>query len=453
MNFSGFYQREIVACFKGTYNGVEYPFVVVKRYRDDYVTYHAPSGTVMLSDCFIDGAIDRTLDMISHCEYMIKSNREYHIPDLAPADGRRILDWKYRENRRFETGEYKELPNLEMEFNADHFIHRSTQKDEEDFIAFTPSEAYGLADRQVRMRLGRYLKKFHPLMADATVARLTEKFKAELARESAPYELHFTGDKDIINDIFETKMYACGSGYESCMYGKFNRQTHRPYHVYADSPDVCVAYLTKMRDIVARTVVNCKKQEWIRTYSIESRASTTCRVLEEMLESKGYSSGDLLGCRLTKLPTCEPCLPYIDNSGMDVDDAGDYWVVVRDGEYTCDQTDGTATCNAPRCSECNRLEDDCECVYCECCDVRRYGGCDHCSTCEECDQCIEHGGCDCARCEDCNELVTASSRWTTTCSCERCDECSELTSNCDCPEPEEENEEEETNEPIPANAA
>ena len=169
------------------------------------------------------------------------------------------------------------------------------------------------------------------------------ELKAALRIKESPMELKFTTDTETINEIFETEMFACDSRYVSCMHGKFQGRSSRPYHVYADSPDVAVAYITKGGHIQARSVVSIRFKNWVRPYSISSGDSTLCHVLITMLTEAGYSEGDLTENRLTNLG--HRCLPYIDHGGMGVRDEGKYWIVCDegDGDYNCDQTDGTAT--------------------------------------------------------------------------------------------------------------
>ena len=358
-----------------------------------------------------------------------------HMPLFAPETGLETFDWHWRENCRFESKEYLPVPKVcDRTFPAEHHIHLSVSKTETDFIAYTPSEAYGLADRQVRMKFGKYLKKTFADMSDAEIQTAVTAFRAKLALAEAPATLHFATDRATINDIFETRMYACDSSYTSCMHGKFDGNSIRPYHVYADSPDVAVAYVLDKGAIVSRSVVSTKDKVWIRPYSIHSNESTCCQVLRDLLTDAGYESGNLYGNRLTKLQTSRVMLPYIDNGGCRVSDAGKYWKVVEyNGDFTADQTDGTASDDRPLCDTCRNDEDDCDCHVCECCYERTRYGCEDCSMCEHCDCCTTHGGCTCDRCSDCSEIISPRSRHTTpSCGCDRCGECYELEANCDC---------------------
>lgn len=313
--------------------------------------------------------------------------------------------WKQRESDRFNDGTYKPVP-VTLDYPDEHYVHISVKHEETDHVAYTPSDAYGQADRQVSMKFGRYLKKTFSDMTDADIQGYVTKFKSALSVQETPVTLRFATDRETINDIFEAKMYACGSSVCSCMHGKFDGDSIRPYHVYADSPDVAIAYATTEKGIVSRSVVSTKDKVYVRLYSVAyGDNDADCGTLRELLEQAGYDKGELYGNRLTKLNSDCVMLPYIDNSGRDVRDDGQYWTVVESGDYTADCTDGTATDNQDRCSGCNEPEDDCECIWCECCDERYANGCDTCSRCEHCERCVHHDRCECVRCDDCNELT------------------------------------------------
>lgn len=344
-----------------------------------------------------------------------------------------IHAWHARESAGFEDGTYKPVP-VPMDYPVAHFLHLSVTETEADYVAFTPSDAYGVADRQVRLKFGRYLKKTFESLSDAEIQAHVTSLKSALSIADQAPVLKFATDRETINRIFETEMRACDSTAASCMHGKFDSDTVRPYHVYADSPDVAVAYVTVSDGIIARSVVSKKDMVWVRPYSVaDGDSARDCGTLRELLKSAGYSKGHLYGNRLTKLKTSEVMLPYIDNGGAHVEDAGKYWVVCEDdGDYECDCTDGTATPCASRCERCDNDEDECECIYCECCDERYADGCNECSMCEECDGCTEHDHCNCNRCGDCNNIINPRSRYTDSCECSRCDECHELEDECGC---------------------
>jgi hypothetical protein len=347
-------------------------------------------------------------------------------------------DWYSREQQRFYDGTYTAVP-VSLDYPMEHFVHLSVTPSEPDQVAYTPSDTYGAADRQVRLKYGRYLKKAFPDLSDADIQSHVTAFKSALAIVASAPVLRFATDIDTINRIFETEMNACGSSCSSCMHGKFDGNDIRPYHVYANSPDVAVAYVTAGDAIVSRSVVSTKHMSWVRAYSVSTGDNDTdCGTLRQLLKDAGYSKGTLTGSRLTKLNTRKVMLPYIDNGGAYVQDCGHYWLVVDDdeGEYQADCTDGTATeCDSHRCDRCDNHEDDCSCIYCDCCDESFADGCDNCRMCEHCERCTEHDRCHCDRCSECHELIEHY-RHCSHCECERCNDCNELMDDCEC-EPEE----------------
>ncbi len=391
--------------------------------------------------------VQDALDALDRCAHNLSTaiTNEFarmavsHMPLLAPETGIQVpCDWHYRESQRFHQNEYLPVPSVNgLVYPHDHYLHLSVTKTESDFVAYTPNSTYGEADRQVRLKFGKYLRKAFPSLSDAEVQSAVVSLRAKLALASAPAQLLFATDQDTIDTIFETEMYACDSSYKSCMHGKFTAWDHRPYHVYADSPDVAVAYVLEHGSIVSRSVISTKDKTWVRPYSIQANDSTYCQALIQLLEAAGYESGSLEGNRLTKLPNRNGAvvLPYIDHGGMQVTSSGKYWEVCEsDGEYIGDHTDGLASGNTPQCERCNHDdEEDCQCSTCECCEEPYYETPDcSCSFCEDCDGCREHNGCECARCERCDNIISPRRRYTTACECSRCSDCGELERDCEC---------------------
>jgi hypothetical protein len=385
-----------------------------------------------------------------YCAYYIDENKNYHMPDLNPDGGIVTFDWRWGQECKFKSGEYKPLPKvpiineLGLEYPKDHYVHLSTTVTESDFVAYTPSESYGEQDRQVRMKYGKYLRKAFPDLSDANVQRAVNEFRAALLLESKPAELHFTTEKSKITEIFETRMYACNSSAESCMWDKFTNwnKNERPYHVYADSPDVALAYVTERGQIIARSVVSTKDKKWIRLYSNLSCDSTVCAMMEGMLKDAGYTYGSITGNRLSIVGDSdgdEVIAPYIDcgDVGLRLAPSGKYWIACDedDCDYIANQTNGYASrSDNNECDRCGYDNEDCHCIYCDCCEEYYAEGCDICSTCENCDDCETHGNCECERCESCENVLERrrGRNYVEVCDCERCEHCNALVDDCDC---------------------
>lgn len=369
-------------------------------------------------------------------------------------------EWHQRELTRIADGTYKPIPDLPefaaVTFRYEHFLHISKSAGALDMIAYTASNDKGKADRQTPMKFGRYLKQYYTGLTDEQIKTMVDALKIHLT-DGGLAELRFATDRKTINRIFETPMTAKDGSDLSCMYGKFTHWINRPYHVYADSPDVAVAYIQDDDgNPVARSVVSTKDKGWVRLYgAVADRYSEDslknkneyCRKLAKLLSMAGYEPKSLAGNRLTCLDKQDgqDVLPYIDGDDKYVRERDGYWLVVAgslNGDIECDRTDGLYGeeededyCGACDCSPC-------ECIYCECCERAYSRGCDVCRRCEQCGNCITHDQCACDRCSDCNELVNPRSRYADRCQCDRCPFCRNLVNDCECPEDEDEDDDE-----------
>jgi len=117
--------------------------------------------------------------------------------------------WRCREARRFIDGQYRmpyflhALHVLKHDLRSryeHHYLHMST--DFPEMVSFTPSVEYGKSDRQVVMKVGRYLTKFY---ADVFSA---EKIR-EIANNGKDLDIQWAYGSDIA-DIYL-------AGPESCM--------------------------------------------------------------------------------------------------------------------------------------------------------------------------------------------------------------------------------------------
>lgn len=316
--------------------------------------------------------------------------------------------WKSREQARFWDGTYKSVPFLKSLsgycFPIDHYIHLALEGDKNDIpdVSYTPSDDYGKRDRQVRIKFGRYLRKVFPDLADSTIQEAVSEFASRFVAPHSSGVIFATSTEEI-NTIFETELCAEGGSCSSCMFERFSDWDARPYHVYANSPDVAVAYITcgGDREIIARTVVSTKNKKWLRIYSENSRP-VLCTLLAEKLTALGYTDSDTLaGNRLSYVTDYQGnmLLPYIDGNDKFVDvvyGQGNkkYLMVTKE----CSDLQGS-NCNgypARVCITCGGI-DECECSVCSCCDERYCGdSCDNCDFCPDCSICRTHDTCDCS---------------------------------------------------------
>lgn len=211
------------------------------------------------------------------------------------------------------------------------FPHPSTSND--GMVAFTPNETFGLQDRQLKMRIGKFLRKYATCLNGDN-----DLIKAIANAYTAKYgalNLHYAEGEEI-REIYATYKH---NGFNSCMSGEdhfFEGHIH-PAAVY-NSPDIKMAWLgdKKAKRLDARALINVKEKEYSVVYGNEQ--------LGIMLEAEGYSSGDLLGCRLKYIEEDSNTIimPYIDGTCEvveHVDDEGHWMVVSPDGREAC-RTDG-----------------------------------------------------------------------------------------------------------------
>lgn len=226
--------------------------------------------------------------------------------------------WAVREFLRQLHGVYKPATSV-LDWLADHssspgfpvchYVHISTEDD--SLIAFTPDEQSGVADKQVRMTLGRYLKKYIVGISDAQVQALEAAHRADLSGE---FEL-VTGQ-----DIAKAYIEAGQSGVGSCMshdtthWGTGDKKLH-PAMAY-DAPGFGLALLRNHAGkLSARCLTwanpdNAGDKRMIRVYGDT--------MLERRLLRAGYVYKGLAGARLrlydlaTRDNPHRVLMPYID---------------------------------------------------------------------------------------------------------------------------------------------
>ena len=207
------------------------------------------------------------------------------------------LFWMWRENDRFRAALYSppvflsQLRSLvqrdEYEQSIElakrikslwwHFPHISL--DEPHMVAYTPSPEYGVRDRQVRTKVGRYLQQFYGEF-------LTPEHIRMMANGVKAVEIEFSGSSSA--DIRAAYLRAGRDGVTSCMtHSVCNYETCGDFHpvdAYGNG-DWRVALLmdTVMGEISARALVNHKHSCFVRTYGREANT------LQDRLEEHGYA--------------------------------------------------------------------------------------------------------------------------------------------------------------------
>ena len=214
------------------------------------------------------------------------------------------VDWRKREQNRFDSGHYTHVPWHKEEWVcknkdcADHFVHVARQNTSN--IAFTIDEKKALLDQHTAMRPSKYLTTYYnKILKEDEIRAWVGKFKKEHDKD-AVLHLAYTA-KDIV------RVYRNGPG--SCMGGKkrFLSKVH-PASCY-EGPDLAIAYAQRQGHISARCVVWPAKKLYSRIYG-------DIHFLQELLHEEGYQEGSMRGARMTKIKDGDRYVcPYIDYEG------------------------------------------------------------------------------------------------------------------------------------------
>lgn len=253
-----------------------------------------------------------------------------------------------REFNRFIAGDYKDLPqqvynalgNAGVHIDMVHYLHISTQQP--GMVAYTESDAKLVADRQTRVKFGKYLRKFHgDTLTEPQIATLAALLRGKVADT----QLKIARTREDIARVYL-------DGPHSCMAGSANNFHSYPIHpaeVYA-TDDCAVAYIERDGNVTGRAVLNMVEKEWTTIYGDADN-------MRELLLENGYTSGDLAGCRLLYLTNGHGATicPYLDGGADMVTECGDYLQVDHTGDVCgAENTDG--------------LLEQSHYAMCECCD-------------------------------------------------------------------------------------
>lgn len=294
----------------------------------------------------------------------------YHQVKLQP---RRVADdgsWQERECARFVSGEYKRLPWEGLAWfdnkaeTALHFAHVSTEDGAK--VAYTEDAVKGQADRQTRIKPGKYLAKF---FADVLSTEEIARLSAEYSKAYEDNELKFAHDADQWEHVYTNGPSSCMS--KSLSY--YNSSVH-PVRVYA-AGDLALAYLEREGEITARAIVWPEKKIHSRIYGDNVR-------LRGMLEDAGFSEGDLDGAKLLRIEEGNGfVMPYVDGADGAKDD-GDYLILGR-GRICTGNSCGLSE-EGYSCSCCASFvsEDDCRSndngeMFCDSCYSDNYSYCEY----------------------------------------------------------------------------
>ncbi len=261
--------------------------------------------------------------------------------------------WRFREASRMKDGTYLPIVTDDIVFDKAHYVHWSVKAGEKlGAIAFTPTDEFGDADRQLTMKLGKYIRKYHTELLDHEVRDLVGKLT------SYGTELKICTSFDDIEAAFNDITCSCMGGDEWALH---------PSIVYSDTPDVAVAYI----EDVGRTVINMMDRTWCVVYGDESR-------MIPVLALNGYiRGGGLAGCTMSYHEhNGMPVMPYLDGETyvtlLRDDDSNKYWVVgditeCPKGHTILDHVEATYvtgyTQEVEKCGCCDAASPDGECLW------------------------------------------------------------------------------------------
>jgi hypothetical protein len=215
--------------------------------------------------------------------------------------------------------------------------------------------------RAVKVKLGKYLTAYREAlgMTEVQVKEMVEKYNGHLAAKVG-WKVDFI-EHDDPDGWF--KVYAMKGEFASCMTGS------ESVKLYAhDKSTLRLAYIESGDGkAVARCIVRDEGEDtgWVRLYG----ESEDARVfLKSWLAINGYpKQTSLEGCLLPLVErNSRYVCPYIDSGNSDAQMADittiedkKYLIICGDGEYKCENTDGT-------CTEYEEDEDIYECGDCGC---------------------------------------------------------------------------------------
>ena len=308
-----------------------------------------------------------------------------------------IRNFRIRERGRFRDGEYQHCTELldDVDFRMAydslcqrtgvpyrelHYLHWSVKDPE--MVAYTPSLEYGIRDRQVRVKLGRYLAKhFGHLLSEKKRLELVEKHNATAL---ANCKFHIAMTPGRIETVYTRGPTSC-MGYSRY---RFAHNFH-PTRIYG-AGDLGVAFMWRQdtdgrQRITARALVWPHKMIHGRVYGDESR-------LKAMLADRGYTEnwmGFEGAAVLHELPPYDdtPHAPYIDaDLGLSPAPDGEILLLTNESEaeWGCKGQRGLAHSPGEPCSCCGDYtrEENQQTTYegemiCEHCYGEYYFFCEH----------------------------------------------------------------------------
>jgi len=277
--------------------------------------------------------------------------------------------WRWREDNK-DVIYNRPRPYWAHNIDSDNSFWVYVTADDPMKIGYTPTDAYGIADRQIVTTVGRFLRKHYPELSKESICHYVNQHRSTYG----PAELAIAFDAADIQHAYE-------NGPSSCMAGK-DWSYENPYRIY-DGPDTVLALLYRGDRIVARTVcnINTDPMQYTRIYG-------DANVLKTKLLELGFAEGSLNDVRLRLHIVDDSCAvcPYIDTVDR-ADIEGDF-LFLGDGDFSPQTTNGLLQIYNKEDDEdmffCEHCEEDCSEEDNHACEAHNgHGGLTICSSCAE----------------------------------------------------------------------
>lgn len=279
-----------------------------------------------------------------------------------------VTTWREREAHCLNEDIYQHpIWSSHLDEIPDHYAHVAL--DDPTMIAFTASPEHGEADRQTRMKPGRYLQRFYPNLTPKQVAFYADWWRTGSKPLAVPDhgELLFA-----TTELEMIRVYAYGPG--SCMLGE------DCVRVYA-AGDLALAYFQVGKAVMARALCWPAKKVFGRVYPTpdawdeyddqvpeydsEDDAEAWQQALFNKLKAEGYThvaeGGSFNGARIQAIPydgydDDEWVMPYLDLSYR-LNFHGNHFTLHSHGDWSSTETGGTMTgpqhtSNTTECDHC-----------------------------------------------------------------------------------------------------
>lgn len=243
-------------------------------------------------------------------------------------------------------------------YNVLHNLHESTA--DPLLVAYYPSIDHMRKGREVRTKLGKYLKTYQIEfgLSDAQIKSIVEQHNT-MIEARAGWTVKFIGS----NDPQGWHNVYANCTYRSCMSDNKGEADEWIKQYAHDRSVLRLAFIQSGDNIVARCIVREDLKEWIRVYP-DPNGYSEGNFLKSYLQNVGYKHGTLIDTLITTSEHDDDgyVAPYIDRGSSNNSPQGEivemdgqlYIRIVDDGEFDLTYTNG-------------RTEEDSDC-HCECCD-------------------------------------------------------------------------------------